>query len=188
MTQDNFKKIGEVVVNYYIHCSAHLDIVDHLLVLYLVTIWIWCKVLKVLQAKGAWGKDTFSGSLRQWYLIHSNLVVRHFVGLISWNIWIFKNYLFRDSTDKDLYLVVGSVVKDFKEFVPHMGKHVSRNKKSHIFHKKFPWCFFDGACNNCTFGCGIIINLFYNNAFYLQLGVGVGSNSKAQLLVVWGLL
>ena len=52
----------------------------------------------------------------------------------------------------------------------------------------FPCGFFDGACNNRIAGAGLCIYLNDSHYLELSLGVGHGTNTKAELLSLWALL
>ena len=72
--------------------------------------------------------------------------------------------------------------------------HRTVSKKGHSRHigsplvKFFPCGFIDGASNNRIVGAGICI--FLNDSHFLEfsLGVGYGTNTKAELLSLWALL
>ena len=48
--------------------------------------------------------------------------------------------------------------------------------------------YFDGASNNSSYGLGMVVNLNKDHYFSLSLGGGQGTNSKAELLSLYGLL
>ena len=83
--------------------------------------------------------------------------------------------------------MVGRVFRAYKEISNDVGKHVKGNKRGPVFYKKFPWWFFDGACKEGICGCGIILNISNNHAFHMQLGAWTGTNTRAEMLAMWGL-
>ena len=48
--------------------------------------------------------------------------------------------------------------------------------------------FFDGVEQNGLCGVGMVIQMECNNAFWICMNVGMGSNTRAELLALWGLL
>lgn len=48
--------------------------------------------------------------------------------------------------------------------------------------------FFDGAEKNDQCGAGMILQIKSDHIIYLKMGVGIGTNTKAKLLSLWGLL
>lgn len=87
-------------------------------------------------------------------------------------------------------LVVGRIVRSYREISTNVGKPVRRIKRGPNFHKKILWWLFYGACQdrkgNC--GCGLILNLSNNHDFHLHLGARTSTNTQAEMLSLWGLL
>lgn len=48
--------------------------------------------------------------------------------------------------------------------------------------------FFDGAQQNGICGAGMVIRIRNSSSYRLKLGVGCGSNTKVELVALWGLL
>lgn len=59
-------------------------------------------------------------------------------------------------------MVVGIIIRAYREVVVDMGKKIKSKRKRAPFHKDVPWCYFGGACQGIEgyCGCGIILNLF----------------------------
>lgn len=58
------------------------------------------------------------------------------------------------------------------------------------FNKDLAWIMFDGACQGCLGKCGAGMTLYLNDNhyFHLKLGVGVGTNTRVELIALWGFL
>lgn len=52
----------------------------------------------------------------------------------------------------------------------------------------YPIGFFDEAAQQGIYGAGMIIKLSSTHTFHLCMGVGQGSNTRSELLALWGLL
>ena len=59
-----------------------------------------------------------------------------------------------------------------------------------IFNKDMAWMFFDGACKGEEGRCGggMVLYLNENNYFLLKLGIGIGTNTRLELLSLCGIL
>jgi ribonuclease HI len=186
LNQDNFQKRGGIIVNGYILCGADLEYVGHLLVDCPFTGVVWWKVVSVSNIYDNWGMYGFYN----WIKKHKKLSTRDLAGLVSWNIWKLRNSIFFKFAAKHTDVVVGRIVRAYKEIVEDVGKPLKLIKKGHVFHKLFPWCFFDGACQGRYRHCGggIVINLSYQHVFHFHLGEGTRTNTRAKLLTLWDLL
>jgi ribonuclease HI len=51
-----------------------------------------------------------------------------------------------------------------------------------------PIGFFDGAAANGSCGVGIVLKLSSSHFFKIHLAIGIGTNIKAELIGLWGLL
>lgn len=48
--------------------------------------------------------------------------------------------------------------------------------------------FFDGAKANNSRGCGMVVQINATSSFQIWMGAGIGTNTRAELLALWGLL
>ena len=130
----------------------------------------------------SWGKFDLSSIIYEWYKTYRNSSYRDLTGDVSWNIWKLRDSFFFETIVKDLGMVVGRIVQAYKEVEVDVGKNIkSIGRRAQSFRKDVAWCFFDGACQGIKgyCGCGIILNICKQQAFHLQIGVGIGTNTRA---------
>ena len=67
---------------------------------------------------------------------------RDLVGLVSWNLWKFRNSIFFEYGVNVIGLVVERIVSSYTKIVANVGKTLKVIKRDPNFHKKLPWCLF----------------------------------------------
>ena len=54
--------------------------------------------------------------------------------------------------------------------------------------KKKTWCFFDGVAASNIGGAGFTLHISSSHYFHVQMGCGVSTNTRVELLALWALL
>ena len=59
---------------------------------------------------------------------------------------------------------------------------------AHSFISFLAFCYFNGASSNGECGCGMVLFLNNDHFFKVWMGGGIGSNTRAELINLWGIL
>lgn len=99
-----------------------------------------------------------------------------------------RNLVLFEFAIKSVDLVIERSIRAFKELALDMGKPSNSLKRGPKFSSNHPWSFFDGTSLDGVCGGGKVLFLFDHHYFSMQLGASRGTNTKDELLALWGLL
>ena len=116
-----------------------------------------------------WGKSTFLVFLKYWFNKFKSYFFKDVSGFIYWNLWKLRNVIFFDSIEINADLVVGRIIKAYRELASDSGKAPKSLKREPIYHSNSPWCFFDGACQDGRCAGGIFFHLSDQHSIIFNL-------------------
>ena len=109
-----------------------------------------------------------------------------------WEIWHCRNKRILENTNSD---VLSICLKDLNAFFEFRQEEITGRKTKHNFRvlKDIPPSrsllgFFDGVHNMGLCGARMVLEIKWDHLIRLKLGVGDGTNTKAELLDLWCLL
>ena len=107
---------------------------------------------------------------------------------ISRSIWITQNKVFFQNISPD---VMSCGIRGISLFNEYVVFNLSKKTKKIYFLGTTSFCakgFFGGFSSNSSGSCGMVHSLNKDHYFTLCLGGGKGTNTKAKLMRLWGLL
>ena len=95
-----------------------------------------------------------------------------------------------ENAKRDSNLTLFKILRAFKEMHKEVAQKSNAIRSSPVFGKDLAWRFFYGACQGKEgrYGGGMALFLGEKHYFHLQLRASVGTNTRVELLALWGLL
>lgn len=147
---------------------------------------VWDVILSIFMMKLTWKASSLDANLFQWFSNkpkYPNLIL-----FILWGIWCAQNsILFWDITIL-VNIIAACISANFWEYY-HPPKF--RLTKSGTFQEDtfpFPLGYFDSAEQFGMCGASAVLKLNHSHSFHLYVRVGMGTNTRAELLALWTLL
>ena len=108
---------------------------------------------------------------------------------MMWIFWKARNLAVFEGKKRNIYGIIQQILSIVQAPFPGTAtKNIRRRLIGNPPDKSFPCGFIDGASQNMIVGAGFCI--FLNDSHFLEfsMGVGHGTNTKAELLSLWALL
>jgi len=186
MSWDNLIRRGWSGPNICILCKHEGESVNHLFVHCTFTKCIWSEIKVALHISEEWGDTPFKDNLEKWYKKvrnHKELPV-----FICWGVWRTRNYMIFENKSQNSSMVFNRILDVYNE--SYKEKVFKRNRaiRQPSLIDVIVVGYFDGAALLGQCGGGMCLNLNQSHSFHLWMGSGTGTNTRAKLLALWGLL
>lgn len=113
---------------------------------------------------------------------------KEFPSFLCWGIWRAKNSSISEGKLARVHSTCINIIGLFNEYF----KLVAQKGKILVPSLTLPedgfFGFFDGAKANNSRGCGMVVQINATSSFQIWMGAGIGTNTRAELLALWGLL
>lgn len=105
-----------------------------------------------------------------------------------WEVWTARNRLIFENQQPLGVLVIGKILASNCKFWP--TKKVPCTARDFFDEGAFayPLGYFDGAAQGGLCGAGMVLKLIADHEYHRMFLAGVGTNTRAELLALWGLL
>ena len=105
-------------------------------------------------------------------------------------IWIHRNREIFENHLVNIHFVINKITTSFQEQKTSSRTPKVKVLKDPSFSFEYHSSFFYGECQGIQRDCGegMIIYLYLSSYYKLKLGVGGGTNTKVELLALWGLI
>lgn len=144
---------------------------------------VWNYICRYFNLQEDWSCSKFSDCVFHWFLSHSNFVELPLFTI--WEIWKVRNrFLFEPS----IFLVSSLIIKSFKEYHKKNPGKKMRILRLPIYDDAMSMGYFDGAAKEGYCGAGMLLLVKSCHQIRLSMRAGGGTNMKAELLALWGLL
>ena len=147
---------------------------------------VW-KTIKYLTVIGSiWGEGSLENSFHTWF---TNEDKYKFLPIfISWSIWILRNLVVFQDYHRNALLCIIRGLNLFKEYEKPDNKGNAKKGFWPTKVTKGVVGYFDGSSNHDIRGCGILLFLSKEHLLQICLGGSLGSNTKDEHLILYGLL
>jgi len=180
------EKRGGIGPSIFPLCLNNEESTEHLLISGEVSQHIWQEVYGLFKISISWSKMNMSENILQWFLTFPHHRIVTFV--VLWRILHYKiNILFEDCSRNEHSLCL-RIVSDIKEIPSDYTYSPCDFLLNPIYFDKRAIGFFNGVAARGECGVGIELRLNGSHYYRIFLAIGPGSNTKAKLLVIWGLL
>jgi ribonuclease HI len=186
LTGVNYQRRGGIGPSVCSLCLNGEDSTDHLFTHCVVSKLIWKEVLSQLMIHDEWGEKGLEDNLLKWFIKYPKL--RHIPFMVIWGIWkyrnkrLFENWARQDSSIGKKNLL--SIQEFHDETKPDSLDYIL----SPVYFDDSPIGFFDGAATENRCGIGICLKLSSDHIYQAYFAGGEGSNMKAEIQGLWGLL
>ena len=147
---------------------------------------VWKTIQDHLSISSCWGIGSLHKYFQNWFTeedLYKLLPI-----FVSWSIWISRNSsVFLDIRPND-HICNMRILNLFKEYENLVYKRITKKlfKPTEVSNGAIG--FFDGASKLYNYGCGFVLNLSKDHFLYFSFGGGLGTNTKVELLSLYGLL
>jgi len=187
LTWDNLLRRGFSGSGYCVMCKEDTENTDHLFVHCNFTKRIWYLMGDDHSCAHDWGGLTLAENFEVWARCHPKFV--HFPALVSWTIWRVRNNIIFYSHRPS----VGTIIYWISRLCGYYPALETKIKKYVLTHN-IPVSTilnigtFDGAAQGGFCGGGGTLTFSDSKSYHFKVGLGEGTNTKAELLSLWALL
>jgi len=187
LTWDNLIRRGFNGPGICVLCAANDENIDHLFVFCRFTRDIWCRLGQIHEYAFDWKELPLEENFRIWALKHHRRI--HLPILVSWTIWRARNSTIFEQTRHSIQTLMNWIFILYNNY-PNKEIKNKRNPPSINTHER---CdsnkgTFDGAEQLGRCGGGGTITLLDGRFYHFKVGLGEGTNFRAELLSLWSLL
>jgi ribonuclease HI len=187
LTWDMIRRRGWEGPGICLLCSKATEDIHHILVHCPFTRSVWSLVLNFFRLNLIWSGQTLSLCYTRWLAQAS--APKPLPALVSWQIWIARNYAIFDARPPSQQQVLRKVLDTFNWKQPLQRQPKLDAGDIHIL-TGYSVTWFDGAAlsdGGCC-GAGGVFKSHTSRITYWLLNCGVGTNNKAELLGLWAAL
>lgn len=104
------------------------------------------------------------------------------LGIISWEVWKFRNAVIFENVKKDLSFIFFKILRAQEELHKNLIQILKAIRSTPIFNKDLAWILIYGACQGLEgrFGGGVVLFMNDKHYFHLELGAGEGTNTHSE--------
>jgi ribonuclease HI len=147
---------------------------------------IWREVLNQLQFRGNWNRPSLQENLLYWFFSFPNHKTIPFH--ILWGIWNYRNKILFEDLPRNDGLICSRIIMEIKEYKDDSEGIILDYILSPVYFENKPIGFFDGVAAGGKCGVGIFLKFSSEHVIKATIVVGEGTNTKAEILGLWGLL
>jgi len=187
LTWDNLSKRGIYGPSRCVLCSDDTEDINHLFVFCRFTKYIWSCLAHYYNFAWAWDDLPVRENFANWHrLQHQRL---HFPILVCWIMWNNRNRIIFDHHKLSASTIIYQISQLYGLYPDK--KHLKK-RQSKILPQPDTWAqniaTFDGASQGGICGGGGTITLLDHRTIHYKVGLGAGTNTRAELLSLWALL
>jgi len=187
LTWDNLVKRGFCGPGICALCSDDSEDIDHLFVFCRYTKHIWTSLVHNYNFALAWGDLPLSENYAN--SIHNQPRRLHFPILVCWILWKARNKIIFDHIQISANTILYQIIHLFGQY-PEKEIKIKRHIQvttPHTMHLQNIGTF-DGAAQSGRCGGGGNITFHEGRIYHFKVGLGAGTNNRAELLSLWALL
>ena len=193
LTWDNLQRKGKIGPGICSLCFANFETVNHIFIS--CSIWksIWGAVCEQLQLRPPPAAVSIRAFFNDWAATHHHSSARYYLPHFAiWTVWKARNRAVFEGYKVNILCVLHQIL-----YAAHISssRTVTMGRKKHSVRRIgpkplmiYPCGFFDGASTSSAAGIGYCVHINENHHLEFALGVGYGSNTKAELLGLWAVL
>ena len=187
LTWDNLKKRGYIGPGICVLCWTHDESIDHLFIFCEFTKLIWSMLGPELDLRHVWGHLDLHSSFEQWVFKHSlNPIISI---IVYWALWRHRNSIIFEDSKPSASEIFRWIVHLFSLYPIQQAKHKKvRDHAPTLLSRHIAVGTFDGAAQGELSGGGGTISLVDGKIYHFKVGLGKGTNNRAELLSLWSLL
>lgn len=134
----------------------------------------------------SWNEVSFEENLKRWFNVRPVNPV--FICYVFWEVWRARNQAIFRGHKTTTPLMAAKILHYYFPVSVNHSKMGCRTLSFSELDYCFPLGYFDGVAQDGVCGARMILKMSLEQVFHLSFGVGVGSNMRAELLSLWGLL
>jgi len=147
---------------------------------------IWIGVCHYLKIDSSWYSIPLEENLKLWFLSKPK---DNFVPfMVLWGIWLHINNVLFKGFRPNIKEVCRKIYKIMIEYKVENNTEKLQVLVNPMFFGNSPIGFFDGAATSSNSGIGVLIKLSSSHTVKAFMSIGVGSNTRAELITLWTML
>jgi ribonuclease HI len=167
-------------------CKNDEESINHLFINCAFSRQCWKECSKILELDCRWEGDSVEEAWKAWLSIPTLKGIKVMPLILIWGIWLARNVaIFKEKMSLP-ELVVAQGINILTHFPQEKEVRRPRQIFEEVIDQSQPWDFFDGASQNNGESCGggVVLFLTQNHYFKISMGLGPGTNNRAELMAL----
>ena len=145
---------------------------------------VWKEVCMCLKLNKwyRWEGVSILQAWENWRRLGSSDILNALPLMVTWGIWLARNKMIFKGKECTPAITAGLVCGQVTTLPTRLMIKKQREVLDVAIDRSTPWGYFDGAAQNNICGGGVVLYVNENHYFEMSVGLGAGSNNRAELL------